>query len=43
MMSDAVVLPQVYSKALLYRSPNVTNAFVTEAYGMYDYTQLGKA
>jgi len=43
MMNDAVVLPEVYSKALLYRSPNVTNAFVTEAYGMYDYTQLGKA
>jgi peptide/nickel transport system substrate-binding protein len=43
MMSDAVILPEVYAKALLYRSPNVTNAFVTEAYGMYDYTQLGKA
>ncbi|HEY3609639.1 MAG TPA: ABC transporter substrate-binding protein [Pseudonocardiaceae bacterium] len=42
-MSDATILPEVYSKALLYRSPNVTNAFVTEAYGMYDYTQLGKA
>jgi peptide/nickel transport system substrate-binding protein len=43
MMNDAVILPEVYAKALLYRSPNVTNAFVTEAYGMYDYTQLGKA
>jgi peptide/nickel transport system substrate-binding protein len=43
MMSDAVILPEVYAKALLYRSPSITNAFVTEAYGMYDYTQIGKA
>ncbi|HEX4702734.1 MAG TPA: ABC transporter substrate-binding protein [Pseudonocardiaceae bacterium] len=41
MMSDAVILPEVYSKALLYRNPNTTNVFVTEAYGMYDYTQIG--
>ena len=40
-MGDAVILPEVYSKALLYRNPAVTNVFVTEAYGMYDYTQLG--
>lgn len=40
-MGDAVIVPEVYSKALLYRNPAVTNVFVTEAYGMYDYTQLG--
>jgi peptide/nickel transport system substrate-binding protein len=43
MMSDAVILPEVYSKALLYRNPDTTNVFVTEAYGMYDYTQIGKS
>lgn len=40
-MSQAEVLPEVYSKSLLYRPPNVTNVYVTDAYGMYDYTQLG--
>ncbi|HEX4724560.1 MAG TPA: ABC transporter substrate-binding protein [Pseudonocardiaceae bacterium] len=42
-MNDAVILPETYSKALLYRNPPVTNVFVTQAYGMYDYTQLGKS
>jgi peptide/nickel transport system substrate-binding protein len=41
MMSQAEILPEVYSKALLYRNPKVTNVYVTQAYGMYDYTQLG--
>jgi ABC-type transport system substrate-binding protein len=40
-MSQAEILPEVYSKALLYRNPKVTNVYVTKAYGMYDYTQLG--
>lgn len=40
-MDNAEVLPEVYSKSLLYRPPNVTNVYVTQAYGMYDYTQLG--
>ncbi|HYS38843.1 MAG TPA: ABC transporter substrate-binding protein [Pseudonocardiaceae bacterium] len=43
LMSDAVILPEVYAKSLLYRNPNTTNVFVTEAYGMYDYTQIGKS
>jgi peptide/nickel transport system substrate-binding protein len=43
MMADATILPETYSKALLYRNPAVTNVFVTEAYGMYDYTQMGKS
>jgi peptide/nickel transport system substrate-binding protein len=42
MMDQAVILPEVYAKSLLYRPANVTNVFVTEAYGMYDYTQIGK-
>jgi peptide/nickel transport system substrate-binding protein len=42
MMTQAVILPELYARSLLYRSPKMTNVFVTEAYGMYDYTQLGK-
>ena len=40
-MKDAVMLPEVYSKALLYRSPALTNMFVQPYYGMYDYGVLG--
>lgn len=40
-MKDAVLLPAVYSKALLYRGPNLTNVFVQSYYGMYDYGTLG--
>jgi peptide/nickel transport system substrate-binding protein len=40
-MSDAEVLPEVYAKSLLYRPPNVTNVYVQQAYGMYDFTQMG--
>jgi peptide/nickel transport system substrate-binding protein len=40
-MSDAVILPIVYAKSLLYRSPALTNVFVQEYYGMYDYGVLG--
>ena len=40
-MKDAVILPAVYSKALLYRSPNLTNVNVNEYYGMYNYGILG--
>jgi peptide/nickel transport system substrate-binding protein len=43
MMDQATVVPEVYSKSLLYRNPKLTNVYVTEAYGMYDYTQIGKA
>jgi peptide/nickel transport system substrate-binding protein len=42
MMDQAVVLPEVYAKSLLYRSPKLTNVYVSAAYGMYDYTQIGK-
>jgi peptide/nickel transport system substrate-binding protein len=40
-MKDAVMLPAVYSKALLYRSPDLTNVTVQSYYGMYDYGILG--
>jgi peptide/nickel transport system substrate-binding protein len=40
-MQDAVMLPAVYSKALLYRPPSLTNVSVQTYYGMYDYGALG--
>jgi len=40
-MKDAVFLPAVYSKALLYRSPALTNLYVQKYYGMYNYPVLG--
>jgi peptide/nickel transport system substrate-binding protein len=40
-MKDAVFLPAVYSKALLYRRPNLTNVYVQRYYGMYNYGVLG--
>ena len=40
-MKDAVMLPAVYAKALLYRSPDLTNVVVQPYYGMYDYGTLG--
>ena len=40
-MKDAAILPAVYSKALLYRAPNLTNVYVQPYYGMYDYGVLG--
>jgi peptide/nickel transport system substrate-binding protein len=40
-MKDAAVLPGVYAKSLLYRSPNLTNVYVQGYYGMYNYAVLG--
>jgi peptide/nickel transport system substrate-binding protein len=40
-MKDAVILPEVYAKSLLYRSPNLTNVYVQPFYGMYNYAVLG--
>ena len=40
-MSDAVILPGVYAKALLYRNPHLTNVHVSRYYSMYDYANLG--
>jgi peptide/nickel transport system substrate-binding protein len=40
-MKDAGILPEVYAKSLLYRSPQLTNVFVQPYYGMYNYSTLG--
>jgi peptide/nickel transport system substrate-binding protein len=40
-MTDAVILPGVYARTLLYRSPHLTNVYVHNYYGMYDYASLG--
>ncbi len=40
-MGDAVILPEVYAKALYYRSPNLTNVYVEAAFGEYNYAVLG--
>jgi peptide/nickel transport system substrate-binding protein len=40
-MKDAVNVPLIYAKSLLFRPPNLTNTGVTDAYGMYDYLNLG--
>jgi peptide/nickel transport system substrate-binding protein len=43
-MEEAVVLPGVWAKVLLYRPPSLTNVFVNEGLGgYYDYTALGVA
>jgi peptide/nickel transport system substrate-binding protein len=41
MMSDAAILPEVYAKSLLYRSPNLTNVYYDSYFGMYNYAVLG--
>jgi peptide/nickel transport system substrate-binding protein len=40
-MEGAYFLPFVFDKALNYRNPEVTNAYVENAYGMYDFQALG--
>jgi len=40
-MEGAFVVPTIWSKGLLYRPANVTNVFVNDGYGEYDYTALG--
>jgi len=40
-MSDAVILPEVYAKSLLYRNPAVTNVYVEGPFGMYNYAVMG--
>ncbi|HXZ69313.1 MAG TPA: ABC transporter substrate-binding protein [Streptosporangiaceae bacterium] len=41
LMKDAVIVPAVYAKALLYRSSDLTNMTVQPYYGMYNYGTLG--
>jgi peptide/nickel transport system substrate-binding protein len=40
-MEQAVIYPGVDAKSVLLRSKNLTNVFVNDAYGMYDYMALG--
>jgi peptide/nickel transport system substrate-binding protein len=40
-MENANVLPGVWSKGLLFRPANLTNVFVNNAFGQYDYTAIG--
>ena len=40
-MTDAVILPGVYGRALLYRNPHLTNVYVHLYYACYDYANLG--
>jgi peptide/nickel transport system substrate-binding protein len=41
-MEEAVIFPGVYAKSLLMRGKNLTNVFVNESLGYYDYMALGK-
>ena len=40
-MDQAAVVPGVWSKGLVYRPPYLTNVFVNNAYGQYDFATLG--
>jgi len=40
-MQNAVILPGVYAKSLLYRNPDLTNVYVSRYYAMYDYASIG--
>jgi peptide/nickel transport system substrate-binding protein len=40
-MDDAYVLPGIWAKGLFYRPSNLTNVFITDGYGEYDYPALG--
>ncbi|OJY48937.1 ABC transporter substrate-binding protein [Pseudonocardia sp. 73-21] len=40
-MTDAYILPGIWAKGLLYRPPNLTNAFISDGFQMYDYLALG--
>ncbi len=40
-MEEAVIYPGVFAKSVLLRSENLTNVFVNDSYGMYDYMELG--
>ena len=41
-MDEAFYYPGIYSKAVLLRGKDVTNTFVNDAFGQYDYTAMGK-
>jgi peptide/nickel transport system substrate-binding protein len=40
-MEEAVILPGVYAAQVTLRGEGVTNVFVNDAFGQYDYTAMG--
>jgi peptide/nickel transport system substrate-binding protein len=40
-MEEAVILPGVWAKQVTLRGVGVTNVFVNDAFGQYDYTTMG--
>jgi peptide/nickel transport system substrate-binding protein len=40
-MQDAVIVPEVYAKALMYRPSNLTNVYFDQGYSLYNYAVLG--
>jgi peptide/nickel transport system substrate-binding protein len=40
-MESAYALPGIWAKGLLYRSKRLTNVFITDGFGMYDYLAMG--
>lgn len=40
-MEEAVIYPGVYAKSVLIRGQGLTNVFVNNSFGMYDYQEMG--
>ncbi len=40
-MEEALILPGVWARGLLYRPPALTNVYVSDAFQMYDYASMG--
>ena len=40
-MKEALILPGVWARSLLYRPSRLTNVFVSDGFQMYDYLSLG--
>jgi peptide/nickel transport system substrate-binding protein len=41
-MDSAYIYPGIYAKAVLLRGKDLTNVFLNDAFGYYDYTAMGK-
>lgn len=42
-LEQAMILPTVYAKSLLYRPESATNVYFHQGFGMYDYANMGVA
>jgi peptide/nickel transport system substrate-binding protein len=40
-MEDAVILPGIWARGLLYRGKNLKNVFISNGFQMYDYLAMG--